>query len=72
MFQTHIFCLVRELPDKKLIERIRATMIQYGMIASMKSRATAEQLALEAKLTDRVEAIKGILYVVKKKTFDWF
>ncbi len=62
MFQTHIFCLVRELPEKKLIERIRTTMIQYGMIASPKGRPTAEQLALEAKLTDRVEAIKGKLH----------
>ena len=34
-------------------------MVQYGMLASNPTRATAEQQALEAKLLERVTAIKG-------------
>ena len=34
-------------------------MVQYGMLASNPTRATAEQQALEAKLLERVIAIKG-------------
>ena len=34
-------------------------MAQYGMLASNPTRATAEQQALEAKLLERVTAIKG-------------
>ncbi len=59
LFQTHIFCLVRELPNQKGIDRIKTTMKQYGMLANNPAKATVEQQAMEAKLLERVTAVKG-------------
>jgi len=56
---THIFCIVRELPDQDLTVRLRDTLVKFGMLPGKSTKLAGEQEVLEAKFTERVTAIKG-------------
>ena len=41
------------------MDRVRANLIQYGIIASNPAKATVEQTAFESKFAERVTGVKG-------------
>ena len=58
-----MFCLVRELPEQKGLDRIRASLVQYGILPSHREKPTEEQHILEEKLERRITPIKGLFDV---------
>ncbi|KAI0218537.1 Linear gramicidin synthase subunit D [Lamellibrachia satsuma] len=67
--KTHIFCLVRELPDQNGISRIRSTLSKYGILAPSGTEPSDSQRHLEAELTSRVAALKGDVGLVNMLWF---
>ena len=59
ILQTHIFCIVRENPDMKGNTRIRATLVQYGILSPNPTNCPDEMMLLETKFNNGVTAIKG-------------
>lgn len=59
MFQTHIFCLVRELPDQKGIDRVRSCLVEYGILPKDPKTASDQLQLLDTRFRNRVTAIKG-------------
>ena len=56
--QTHVYCVVRALPDQKGTERLRTSLERYGILHSG-ANVNAEQKTLEALFSSRVTAVKG-------------
>lgn len=57
--QLLVYCLVRELPNQDLMDRIKETMRKYSILANDSKRATEEQTSMESLFRKRVIAMKG-------------
>ena len=51
--------MVRELPEQKGSERIRATLAQYGILPLDTGNSGSDAQTLEMKFNSRVTAVKG-------------
>ncbi|XP_074650108.1 uncharacterized protein LOC141905204 [Tubulanus polymorphus] len=57
--QTHVYCLVRSQPDRKVLDRLKQALRQYGIIASVTEKADARQANVLVELENRVSCLKG-------------
>ncbi|XP_076468299.1 uncharacterized protein LOC143299079 isoform X1 [Babylonia areolata] len=60
-----VYCLVRELPNTDALDRVKATLRQYGILATDSQRATEEQTVLDNLFNKRVIAMKGNVALMK-------
>nr|KAG5705468.1 hypothetical protein BaRGS_004595 [Batillaria attramentaria] len=60
-----VYCLVRELPNTDLLDRVKATLRQYSILPTDDRHATEEQTTLENLLHKRVIAMKGNVALMK-------
>lgn len=60
-----VYCLVRELPNQDLMDRIKETMRKYSILANDSKRATEEQTSMESLFRKRVIAMKGNVALMK-------
>jgi len=57
--KTHIFCLVRETPEIKGMDRIKEALVKFGIIPKNSRHATDEQASVLEKLYSRVTPVAG-------------
>ncbi|KAL8598680.1 hypothetical protein ACOMHN_033245 [Nucella lapillus] len=60
-----VYCLVRELPNTEPLDRVKATLKQYGILATDSLRATEEQTTLDNLFHKRIIAMKGNVALMK-------
>lgn len=59
VFQTHIYCVVRKLPDISVKDRLLETLKKYGILCPSGGEPTKEQEELAEKFHKTVTVIKG-------------
>ena len=50
---------MREAPGRKSVDRVRACLVQYGIIQDDPKRASAEQKEIQVEFEERVTVMKG-------------
>ena len=58
-FQTHVFCLVREGADKNALERVKSSLIKYGILESSTQNPTSQQQHIAEILNTRLSTVTG-------------
>ncbi len=61
ILQTHVFCLVREVPGQTGLDRVRRSLEQYGILVADSMVGTEQQQKLHRDFSSRVSAVKGPL-----------
>ncbi|KAK2165584.1 hypothetical protein LSH36_48g05032 [Paralvinella palmiformis] len=56
--KSQIFCLVREWPNQTGIDRIRSTMVQYGIL-DRTDESTSDGMSLDSQIRSRVTVFNG-------------
>ncbi|GFN88138.1 linear gramicidin synthase subunit d-like, partial [Plakobranchus ocellatus] len=54
-----VYCLAREQPRVSMIDRIKAALIQFGILSSDENQSTPEQTEILEGLKSRTTALKG-------------
>ena len=55
-----MYCLVRGTPDQTPVNRVKDTLVQYGILPAHGATPTDEQLSLQKHFHKRVQAITGV------------
>lgn len=58
--QVFVFCLCRDWPDASPVERLRETMVKFGLLGASERESTPEQLQLEQLFKKRTTTLKGV------------